>query len=38
MVPIPYAGRRDVAVAKTVVGQAKGFRDGTTFLKVESKL
>ena len=38
VVPIPYAGRRDVAVAKTVVGQAKGFRDGTTFLKVESKL
>ena len=38
MVSIPYAGRRDVAVAKTVVGQAKGFGDGTTFLKVESKL
>ena len=38
MIPIPYAGRRDVAVAKTVVGQSKGFSDGTTFLKVESKL
>ena len=38
MVSIPYAGRRDVAVAKTVVGQSKGFGDGTTFLKVESKL
>ena len=38
VVPIPYAGRRDVAVAKTVVGQSKGFGDGTTFLKVESKL